>query len=240
MEQGQAEQEQEPVVAAGKHGSSGESRGEAVILEQSGSDGLESSGDDTLEDASMRFFGGAGDGDQPPTDQGAAGEPSLEEQLQTAISESEAHRNAHLRTMAEMQNMRKRFEREGQQARQYAIEGFARDLLTVADNLERALAAVPAECSPDLKMFQEGVAMTQNELTRALGKHGVTRVKALHEPFDPNLHQGVLQVEEADALPGTVVREMQAGYLLNGRLLRPAMVGVAKEPEQAIEVVAET
>ncbi|MEO5350522.1 MAG: nucleotide exchange factor GrpE [Magnetococcus sp. YQC-3] len=192
-----------------------------------------SSGNDTVEEAAMRLFGG-GEEEQAATAKGKGEEgPSLEAQLQAAQAQAEEQRAACLRAVAEMQNARKRFEREGQQARQYAIEGFARDLLTVADNLERALAAVPKECSAELKLFQDGVAMTQNELARAFGKHGVTRIQAMLEPFDPNLHQAVMQVEDAVAAPGTVVRELQSGYLLNGRLLRPAMVGVAKEPEQA-------
>ncbi|MBF0162557.1 MAG: nucleotide exchange factor GrpE [Magnetococcales bacterium] len=192
---------------------------------------------DALEDEAMRFFGGA-KREEPQEDpmsamaaEAVAG-PSLEEleeQLRAAQAEAEAQRNAHVRALAEMQNVRKRFERESQQARQFALEGFARDLLTVADNLERALAAVPKECSAELQMFREGVAMTQNELSRVFGKQGVVRIEALNAPFDPNLHQAVLQVETATAAAGTVVQEMQAGYLLNGRLLRPAMVGVALE-----------
>jgi molecular chaperone GrpE len=157
--------------------------------------------------------------------------PSLEKQLQSALAQVEEQRAAHLRAVAEMQNVRKRFERESQQTRQFAIEGFARDLLQVADNLERAMAAVPKECSPDLKAFLEGVGMTQNELVRVLGKHGVSRVKALHEPFDHNAHQAVMEVASAEIPVGHVAQELQAGYLLNGRLLRAAMVGVAKAVE---------
>ncbi len=185
---------------------------------------------DTLEDEGMRLFGGK-EGQKSAESRG----PSLEEQLQAANALVEEHRNASLRAVAEMQNVRKRFERESQQARQFAVEGFARDLLMVADNLERALAAVPTECSNELKMFGEGVAMTQNELTRAFNKHGVTRLESLGAAFDPHLHQAVLQVEEASAQPGTVVKELQPGYLLNGRLLRPAMVGVAKEMEPPVQ-----
>ncbi|MBF0185582.1 MAG: nucleotide exchange factor GrpE [Magnetococcales bacterium] len=181
--------------------------------------------DAELEEAVARLFGEGGEAAASPA------APAVEEQLKSALAQVEEQRNAHLRAVAEMQNVRKRYERESQQARQFAIEGFARDLLQVADNLERALAAVPKECSPDLKAFLEGVGMTQNELVRVLGKHGVTRVKALHEPFDHNVHQAVLQVATEEVSAGNVAQELQAGYLLNGRLLRPAMVGVAKEME---------
>ncbi|MBF0463272.1 MAG: nucleotide exchange factor GrpE [Magnetococcales bacterium] len=247
MEQNTEKMGQEPVVTAsvadGEPTSVGERDGvenavgaETVDAGQTESGAPGSADGDQLEDATMRFFGGAGE--QAAAAKGADG-PSLEAQLQAAQALAEEQRNACLRAVAEMQNARKRFERESQQARQYAVEGFARDLLTVADNLERALAAVPKECTPELKLFQDGVAMTQNELARAFGKHGVTLIKALHEPFDPNLHQAVFQVEETDAPAGTVVRELQSGYLLSGRLLRPAMVGVAKEKEP-VDLVADT
>ncbi len=184
-------------------------------------------GDEEVEEAVRRLFNDAG---ERVTGEAQSG-PTLAEQLQNALAQVEEQRNAHLRAVAEMQNVRKRFEREGQQTRQFAIEGFARDLLQVADNLERALSAVPKECSTDLKVFLEGVGMTQNELVRVLGKHGVTRIKALQEPFDHNLHQAVFEVASQEVTPGSVAQELQAGYLLNGRLLRAAMVGVAKAPE---------
>ncbi|MEO5339617.1 MAG: nucleotide exchange factor GrpE [Magnetococcus sp. MYC-9] len=204
----------------------------AADVESPGTGDAESTGSDQSEDASMRFFGGTGDRTSAEMGSTGAETSPLEAQLQAALAQAEEQRNAHLRAVAEMQNVRKRFERESQQARQFAIEGFARDLLMVADNLERALDAVPKECSAELNMFREGVAMTQNELARAFGKHGLSRIQALNEPFDPNLHQAVLQVEDASLQPGTVVREMQTGYLLNGRLLRPSMVGVSRQPEE--------
>lgn len=157
------------------------------------------------------------------------GEPSLSAQLEEAMATAEKNRNAYLRALADMQNLRKRSERENEQSRRFAIEGFARDLLPVADNLERALSAIPEDSGPELKALEDGVKMIQNELTRALEKHGVTRIEALNLPFDPNLHQAVVQMDAPALEPGMVAQVMQSGYLLNNRLLRPSMVGVAKE-----------
>lgn len=171
--------------------------------------------------------------DSPAEESHAAEASSLAESLREALALAEEHRQAHLRALAEMQNFRRRSERDNQQSRQYAIEGFARDLLLVADNLERALAAMPEEGGAEFGAMRDGVTLIQNELSRAFEKHGVARIKALNEPFDPNMHQAVVHVDDAQAQAGSVVQEMQAGYLLNGRLLRPAMVGVAKEAEEA-------
>lgn len=159
--------------------------------------------------------------------------PVLEAKLQEAEKRAEEHRANYLRAMAEMENMRKRTVREVEQARRFAIEGFARDLLPVADNLERAMGAVVqsqggGEADPAIKALMEGVRLIQNELTRSFGKHGLVRIQALNAPFDPNLHQAMMQIDHGEAAPGTVVQELQPGYLLNDRLLRPAMVSVAK------------
>lgn len=151
------------------------------------------------------------------------------EQLHDALATAEEHRRSYLRVMEEMQSVRRRHERDNEHNRQFAIEGFSRDLLMVADNLERALAAMPEEENAEHQAMREGVLLIQSELNRAFEKHGVTRIEALHQPFDPNLHQAVVHIEDVEADVGEVVREMQAGYLLHGRLLRPAMVGVAKE-----------
>lgn len=158
---------------------------------------------------------------------------ALEEQLDAAEKKAEEHRVNYLRMLAEMDNLRKRTQREVDQARRFAIEGFARDLLPVADNLERALGAVVSsqgegEGDPAVKALVDGVRLIQNELTRSFGKHGVVRIEALNAPFDPNLHQAMMQIDNGNAAPGTVVQELQPGYLLNDRLLRPAMVGVSK------------
>ena len=136
-----------------------------------------------------------------------------------------------LRTLAEMENLRRRTEREVADAKSYAIAAFARDVLNVADNMERALAAVPADAvahDAALKTLVEGVQLTGRELAKALDKHGVRRVEAAGGKFDPNLHQAMFEVANSDVPTGTVVQVVQAGYVLGDRILRPALVGVAK------------
>ena len=155
---------------------------------------------------------------------------ALQAQLEESQQQAEAQRQGRLRAAAEMENLRKRNAREMDKARRFAVERFAKDLLSVMDNLERALSAMEetkGKKGNPLDALAEGVGMTRNELTRVLGQHGVTRVEALQKPFDPNLHQAMMQTPDASVEPDTVVLEMQAGYLLNDRLLRPAMVAVA-------------
>ena len=131
-----------------------------------------------------------------------------------------------------MQNVRRRMEKDIQDARAYAATGFARDILSVADNLARALDHVPPEMREDdkLKGFLAGIEATQRELDKVFGQHGITRIAAVGLPLDPNQHQAMLEIPTDEAEPGTVVQEMQAGYMIKDRLLRPAMVGVAKKP----------
>jgi molecular chaperone GrpE len=134
-----------------------------------------------------------------------------------------------LYAQAETQNVRRRAEKEAQDARAYASTGFARDMLSVADNLARALAAIPAELKEDekLKPLVTGIEMTAKELDSVFARNGVTRIEATGTKLDPNRHQAIVEVEHDDE-PGTVVHEMQTGYMMKDRLLRPAMVGVAK------------
>ena len=134
---------------------------------------------------------------------------------------------------AETQNVRRRLEKEIQDARNYAATGFARDILSVADNLARALDHVPEELreSEKSKNFIAGIEATQRELEKVFGQNGITRIAATGMPLDPNQHQAMLEIPTADAEPGTIVQEMQAGYMIKDRLLRPAMVGVAKKPD---------
>ncbi|MBF0589974.1 MAG: nucleotide exchange factor GrpE [Magnetococcales bacterium] len=166
-----------------------------------------------------------------PEDDEEAAEPSLEEQLQTALDKAEESQKNFLRTVADMDNLRKRSAREMDQARKFAVEGFAKDLLAVADNMERAMSHMDTDSDNDqIKAIVEGVKMVQGELTKTLEKHGIKRIEAMGQPFDPNLHQAVMQVPDEEADPDTVLQEMQAGYTLNERLLRPSMVGVAKAP----------
>jgi molecular chaperone GrpE len=140
-----------------------------------------------------------------------------------------------LRAHAEMDNLRKRTERDKEDATKYAITKFARDLLGVGDNLQRALAAVPAEApeaDPALKSLIDGVSMTEREFSNVLERNGVKRMDASGQPFDPHQHQAMVEIEQPDVAPGTVVQVYQEGYSLGDRVLRPAMVVVAKRGEK--------
>lgn len=136
-----------------------------------------------------------------------------------------------LRAAAEMENMRRRYEREMSDARQYAVTGFAREVLSISDNLGRALAAVPEDASKEggaLSGLIEGVEMTERELLRVLDKHNVKRIEPEGTKFDPNFHQAMFEVENNDVPNGTVVQVVQHGYSIGERVLRPALVGVSK------------
>jgi molecular chaperone GrpE len=137
-----------------------------------------------------------------------------------------------LRTLADMENMRKRTEREVADARAYGISAFARDILGVADNMHRAMQALDdelrAKADEATKALLEGVELTERELMNVLEKHGVKRIEPLNQKFDPNRHQAMFEVEDASVPSGTVVQVMQSGYLIGERVLRPAMVAVSK------------
>ena len=135
-----------------------------------------------------------------------------------------------LRAHADMDNLRKRTEREKEDAAKYANTRFARDLLTIGDTFQRALAAVPpgaADADPALKALVDGVQMTEREFVSVLERHGVTRIDAQGQPFNPHLHQAVMQQANADMPDGTVITVFQAGYTIEDRTLRPAMVVVS-------------
>ena len=155
------------------------------------------------------------------------------EELNKLASELETARQDILYAQAEVQNVRRRMEKEAADARAYAATGFARDILSVSDNLSRALEAIPAELREDEKMkpLVTGLEATGRELESVFAKHGISRIAAMGLPLDPNQHQAMVEIPTADAEPGTVVAEMQAGYMIKDRLLRPAMVGEAKKPE---------
>jgi len=136
-----------------------------------------------------------------------------------------------LRALAETENIRRRSEREREDTAKYAISGFAKSLLDAADNLRRAIDAVPAgavEADAALKTLVDGVAATERQLLAAFERHGVTRIEPVGEAFDPNFHQAMFELPGTGKPAGTVVQVMQPGYVLQGRLLRPAMVGVAR------------
>jgi molecular chaperone GrpE len=161
------------------------------------------------------------------------GEPGLEEALGALRADLEAAQQDMLYAKAEVQNVRRRMEKDVADARAYAATGFARDILSVADNLTRAIEAIPPELhgDPRLKALVTGIEATQRELEKVFAQHGIVRIAAKGLPLDPNQHQAMLEVSTAEAEPGTVVQEMQSGWMIRDRLLRPAMVGVAKKPD---------
>lgn len=192
----------------------------------------------------------AEDRPEAPVDTGMAAEEAVEAvneaaEPQAATAEEVAElKDRLLRTLAEMENLRRRTQREIEEARKFAITGFARDLLEVVDNLGRALAAVPAEAREQndfLKNLVLGVEMTERALLNAFEKHQVRRVEPKKgEKFDHNLHQAMFEVPTTTQPPGTVAEVVQAGYVIADRLLRPALVGVAKAaPQAAAEEAAE-
>ena len=144
-------------------------------------------------------------------------------------------RDRMLRLAAEMDNLRKRTEREKAEATLYAASNFARDLLGVADSLSRALAAIPAgerEVIDDvMKKFLDGMEITERELLSVFQRHNIRKLETVGQKFDPNLHQAMFEVPTAEQPPGTVMQEFQSGYAVGERCLRPALVGVAKAPD---------
>lgn len=157
--------------------------------------------------------------------------PPSEERVAALEAEVAALKDQALRAMAETENVRRRAQREKEDASKYAVSSFAKDLLAVSDNLRRALEAAPAdlqETNDVLKSLAVGVEATERQLLAAFDRHGVKKLQAVGQPFDPNFHQVMFEIENTGKPAGTVVQELQAGYVLNGRLLREAMVGVAK------------
>lgn len=140
-----------------------------------------------------------------------------------------------LRAIAETENVRKRAERERLEIAQYGITNFARDLLTVADNLGRAIESMEKNEGNDIQAMIEGVKITEKDLYKVFEKHKIKKIEPLGEAFDHNFHQAMFEVESEEQPAGTVVQVLQAGYVLGDRLLRPAMVGVAKVPASKME-----
>jgi molecular chaperone GrpE len=165
------------------------------------------------------------------------GEPAMSERDGFAVIEALNAENASLkdrslRTLAEMENLRRRTEREVSDAKLYGVTAFARDMLNVADNLARALDHIPAEAraSADetLKALIEGVELTARDLSAALTRHGVKKLEPLGEKFDPNFHQAMFEVPDERVPAGTVKQVIQSGWRIGDRVLRPASVGVAR------------
>jgi molecular chaperone GrpE len=163
--------------------------------------------------------------------QNAGADGSPDQDFGDLVKELEEVRQHVLYAQAETQNVRRRLEQEKQTAAAYAATGFARDMLSVKDNLDRALAAIPEDLRQDerMKSLITGIEATGRELDTVFQRNGITRVEALGQPLDPHRHQAMVEIP-SDEEPGTIVQEMQAGYMIKDRLLRPAMVGVAKKP----------
>jgi molecular chaperone GrpE len=176
----------------------------------------------------------------PPADEAAAAatpEMVPAAQVTAALEAAAEFKDKLLRTLAEMENLRKRTGREIADARVFGVTGFARDVLAVADNMHRALGTVgDAErdkADPKVKALIEGVELTERELMKVLEKYGVTKFSPEGEKFDPNLHQAMYEIQNPGLPPGHVGQVMQAGYMLGDRVLRPAMVGVTKAAPKA-------
>ena len=188
-----------------------------------------------------------GPGDKAPQSEGKTA-PEAETQvdpLAAAQREAAELKDKLLRTLAEMENLRRRTEREVADARVYGIASFARDVLTVADNMQRALQALDDElrekADASLKGLLDGVELTERELLKALEKHGVRKIEPLGEKFDPNFHQAMYEVPDASVPSGNVVQIVQPGYTIGERVLRPALVGVSKGgPKAGAETGSET
>ena len=157
-------------------------------------------------------------------------EDVLREEIKTLKEEK-------IRVLAEMENLRKRFDREKIDSIKYGSVNFARDILSPGDNLERALSAIndEEEHSQSIKNLIQGLMMVKKELSTVLEKNGISKIDSLNKKFDPNLHQAMMEIENNDLDEGVVVQEIQTGYMMHDRLLRPAMVGVSKKSQKVAE-----
>lgn len=155
----------------------------------------------------------------------------LEENLRDEI---EQLRDEKLRLLADMENLRKRSDRDRMDSIRYGNTNFARDILSLGDNLSRALDAIPkdAEKTETITNLINGLRMVQREFTSILEKHGIKKIEALNQRFDHNFHQAMIEIESEEAEEGIVIQEIQSGYNMHDRLLRPSMVGVAKKPNK--------
>lgn len=179
---------------------------------------------------------GNGSGDVPAAELPDEGVPvDADTRLATVEAELADTKDRLLRALAETENVRRRLQRERDDAQKYAVGVFAKDLLSTADDLRRALDAMPeAELAdPRAKGLRDGVAATERELLAAFERHGLKRIDPKGEPFDHNFHQAIFEAERPDLPAGTVVEVLQPGYVLHDRLLRPAMVAVAKSSDAA-------
>ena len=165
-------------------------------------------------------------------------EETEEEKLKEEIKRLKEEK---IRVLAEMENLRKRFDREKIDSIKYGSANFARDILSPGDNLERALSAINNEEDhpKSIKNLIEGLLMVKKELSSALEKNGIEKIDTLDKKFDPNLHQAMMEIENNEIEEGIVVQEIQTGYMMHDRLLRPAMVGVSKKSKQESDIDTE-
>jgi len=174
-----------------------------------------------------------------PEARGAEGQPAQSDPAAELAREAAEYKDKLLRTLAEMENLRRRTEREIADMRQYGVAAFARDVLVVADNMDRALKALDDElrekADAGVKALLDGVELTERELHKVLEKHGVKKFEPQGEKFDPNLHQAMYEVADPSLPPGTVAQVVQPGYMIGERVLRPALVAVAKAPPKSGE-----
>lgn len=168
---------------------------------------------------------------KPAHEAGGDGTRTVQDVIAALQAEGADFKDKWLRAHAEAENIRKRAEREKEDIAKYAIARLARDIVAVGDNFQRAIEAVPtgaAENDPALKSFIDGVTMIERELLNALERHGIKRMQPMNEVFNPHFHQAVMEIPRTDIAAGTVVQVFQPGYTIEERVLRPAMVGVAK------------
>ena len=202
---------------------------EEEINENNATQDIDDSKDDKLDEAQSE--NNEEDAGSEEEDTKETEEDILKEEIKTLKEEK-------IRVLAEMENLRKRFEREKIDSIKYGSVNFARDILSPGDNLERALSAIneEEEHPQSIKNLIEGLLMVKKELSTALEKNGIEKIDTLNKKFDPNLHQAMMEIENNDLDEGVVVQEIQTGYMMHDRLLRPAMVGVSKKPQKATEV----
>ena len=205
---------------------------EEEINENHESQDVYDSKEDNIDDISSENIDEDAESEQEDTKE--TEEDILKEEIKTLKEEK-------IRVLAEMENLRKRFEREKIDSIKYGSVNFARDVLSPGDNLERALSVIneEEEQSQSIKNLIEGLLMVKKELSTALEKNGITKINSLDKKFDPNLHQAMMEIENDDLDEGVVVQEIQTGYMMHDRLLRPAMVGVSKKPQKAKKVESE-
>ena len=203
-----------------------------------------------MPDTTVRASGTATDQNNQGADQAAPNSladerpaDAKEDRMVALAREAADYRDKLLRSLAEMENLRKRTERQVADARDYGIAAFARDILAVADNMERALGALDAElrekADAATKALLDGVELTERELLKVLEKHGVKKFEPLDDKFDPNIHQAMYEVSDPSRPAGTVAQVIQPGYMIGERVLRPALVAVAKGgPRASMETPA--